>query len=60
MDFTGLVWKQEHFLVWNRVRIWKTGRHTPTKNSQEYPPGFLECFYLTGEIDGRLIRGITL
>ena len=26
-----------HFLVWNRVRIWRTGRHTPTKNSQEYP-----------------------
>ena len=28
-----------HFLVWNRVRIWRTGRHTPTKNTQEYPPG---------------------
>ena len=27
-----------HFLVWNRVRIWRTGRHTPTKNFQEYPP----------------------
>ena len=26
------------FLVWNRVRIWRTGRHTPTKNSQEYIP----------------------
>ena len=26
------------FLVWNRVRIWRTGRHTPTKNSQEYNP----------------------
>ena len=26
------------FLVWNRVRIWRTRRHTPTKNSQEYPP----------------------
>ena len=26
-----------HFLVWNRVRIWRTGRHTPTKNFQEYP-----------------------
>ena len=25
-------------LVRNRVRIWKTGRHTPTKNSHEYPP----------------------
>ena len=20
------------------TRIWRTGRHTPTKNSQEYPP----------------------
>ena len=19
--------------------VWRTGRHTPTKNSQEYPPG---------------------
>ena len=28
-----------HCLVWNRARIWRTGRHTPTKNSQEYPPG---------------------
>ena len=28
-----------HFWVWNRVRIWRTGRHTLTKNSQEYPPG---------------------
>ena len=27
-----------HFLVWNRVRIRRTGRHTPTKNSQKYPP----------------------
>ena len=24
-------------LVWNRVRIWRIGRHTPNKNSQEYP-----------------------
>ena len=22
-----------HFWVWNRVGIWRTGRHTPTKNS---------------------------
>ena len=28
-----------HFLVWNRVRIWRTGKHTLTKNSHEYPPG---------------------
>ena len=26
------------FLVWNRVRILRTGRLTPTKNSREYPP----------------------
>ena len=25
-----------HFLVWNRVRIWRIARHTLTKNSQEY------------------------
>ena len=39
-----VVWKRvwistRHFLVCKRVRIWRTGRHTPTKNSQEYPPG---------------------
>ena len=29
-----------HFLVWNWVWIWRCGRHTPTKNSNEYPlPG---------------------
>ena len=26
-----------NFLVWNRVRIWRTGRQTSNKNSQEYP-----------------------
>ena len=26
------------------VRIWRTGRHTATKNSQEYPPGFFLIF----------------
>ena len=35
MGFRGLVWS---VLVWNRVRIWRTGWHTPTKNCQEYPP----------------------
>ena len=49
----GQVWKQVwilevwsenecgklYFLLWNRFRNWRTGRHTPTKNSQEYPPG---------------------
>ena len=43
IDFRGQVWKwvwkiSDIFLVWNRVRIWRTGRHTPTKNSQDYPP----------------------
>ena len=31
-------YEKQHFLVWNRVRIWRTGGHTPTKNSEEYPP----------------------
>ena len=29
--------KQWHFLFRNWVWIWRCGRHTPTKNSQEYP-----------------------
>ena len=35
-----------HFLVRNRVRIWGTGRHTPTKNSQEYPPPPYHIYYV--------------
>ena len=41
------VWSEKgsgkwHVLVWNRVRIWRSGLHTPTRNSQEYPlPGNL-------------------
>ena len=27
--------KSDIFLVWNRVRIWRTEWHTSTKNSQE-------------------------
>ena len=39
MDFRGQVWKRVwHVLIWNRVRMWRTGRHTPNKNSLEYPP----------------------
>ena len=42
MDFWSQVWKRvwemEYFLVWNWVWIWRCGRHTPTKNSKEYPP----------------------
>ena len=30
------VYGKLHFLVWNRVRIWRTGRYTT--NSQEYSP----------------------
>ena len=33
--------KNDTFLVWNRVRTWRTGRHTPTKNSQKCPLGYL-------------------
>ena len=48
MDFRGQVWERvwemTNFLVLDRVRIWRTGRHTPTKNSQEYPRWFvLHC-----------------
>ena len=32
-----------HFFIWNRVKIWRTGRHTPTKNSQEKPLGGHSC-----------------
>ena len=43
MDFRGHCMRSEngfgkwHVLVWNRVRIWWTRQHNPTKNSQEYP-----------------------
>ena len=33
------------FWVWYRIRIWRTGRHTRTKNSQEYLLGD-QCFKL--------------
>ena len=42
MDFRALVWKRVWkmtlFFVSNRVRIWRNGRHTPSKIFQEYPP----------------------
>ena len=41
MNFRGQVWKRVGKMacqVWNRVGIWKPGRHTPTKNSEEYTP----------------------
>ena len=39
MDSRCLVWKRVRkitFMVWNSVRIWTNGRHTPTKNYQDY------------------------
>ena len=33
------VWKMNFFCLKLRVNIWRTGRHTPTKNSLEYSPG---------------------
>ena len=48
--------KNDIFLVGSRVRIWRTGQHTPTKNSQEYPPGIkLKVFCYTEPESG--IRG---
>ena len=41
MDFRGLVWKRVWiitFFAWNRVRIWRTGRHTPSNDFQVHPP----------------------
>ena len=55
-------------LVWNWVRIWGTGRHTPTKNSEEYPPpppGFsasekrkirTEWFYSSSKWEHKLLK----
>ena len=42
MGVRGQVWKRVWkmtLFVWIRVRIRRTGWHTPTKNSQKYPPG---------------------
>ena len=33
------VWKMNFFCLKLRVSIWRTGRHTPIKNSLQYPPG---------------------
>ena len=51
VDPKGQVWKRVwiseagvngcrkwQFLVWNRIRILENRWHSPTKNSQEYPP----------------------
>ena len=52
MDFRGQVLKtgkmenrKWHVLVQNTVRIWRTGQHTPTMNSEEYPPRTLTFLY---------------
>ena len=34
--------------------IWRTGRHTPTKNSHVYPPGTLHSFYILSRYDATL------
>ena len=41
------------FLVWNRVKIWGTGRHTPTKSPQEYPLGVLHLKTWIRNMDSR-------
>ena len=41
MDFKGLVWKRVRKITFFGLKsgqAWRTGGHTPTKNSQEYPP----------------------
>ena len=43
-----------HFLVWNRLRVWRTGRHTPTKNSQEYAPPDI-TLWSTGHQGGSIL-----
>ena len=42
-----------HFLVRSRVRIWRTGRHTPTKNFQEKTPGLDKTNLKNGKISTR-------
>ena len=34
-----------HFFIWNRVKIWRTGRHTPTNNSQDPWGSQLPCSF---------------
>ena len=43
MDFRGQVWKRVRkmtFFVWNKVRILRTGQHTPTKHFRSTPRWF--------------------
>ena len=50
-------------LVWYSVRIWRTGRHTPTKNSQEYPhpspTGTLPCGPLATRVAASFFIALT-
>ena len=45
MDFRGLIWKRvwkmTFLLVWNRVRIWRTGAAHPHQEFPGVPPGTL-------------------
>ena len=43
-----------HFLVWNRVRIWGTRRHTPTENYPEYPLGCETAVSFSNFLIGKL------
>ena len=46
-----LVWNR----VWNRVTIWRTRWHTPTKKSQEHPLwGSARCIFTPGELTPKL------
>ena len=53
---TGL--KNSIFLVWNRVRIWRTGRHTLTKNSREYPALRQSAFRFGIIFSGKIFRSV--
>ena len=49
-----------YFLVWNRIRIWRTGRHIPTKNSQENPSGKYGRNMIAQDKFGRYINNFSL
>ena len=55
MEFRGLVWKRV-WKIWNRVRIWRTGRLTPTKNFQEYSPPPRVNTLMVSWVSGHLIE----
>ena len=42
----------------SRVRIWRTGRHTPTKNSKEYPQGEGDLKLRGGKLLGNIFKGM--